>query len=318
MSARNDRARSRSACSASHAETLGQVRHGEEELAQGPVEIAAHRSTAGRRAAGRSPRHAGSAPASACDRSPSARDIVRLQARRRAPCAASLVASIRAGSDGGDALGDAAAPLLALLDGLPVGDDLVRTVGIDVTEHVRVAVDELVVHTARHPGQVEAAGLGGQAGVEDDLEEQVAQLLLEVAYAMVSPSGPSTPPARRAPHSSPQSRWGMSEPCVWTRSQGQRSRSVSMSATSWATAAPAERPSTGADAGTNSEVRWSGSPCGRGPTSRPSPPPRPRARGGAAPRVVAAPGHPRRSRPASRRRAGGATSTATRKGPPSV
>ena len=51
-------------------------------------------------------------------------------------------------------------------------------VGVDVAEHVRVAVHELVVHAARHVGQVEPALLVGQPGVEDDLEEQIAQLLL--------------------------------------------------------------------------------------------------------------------------------------------
>ena len=43
-----------------------------------------------------------------------------------------------------------------------------------------MTVDELVVHGAGHVGQVEAPLLVGQAGVEDDLEEQVAQLLLQV------------------------------------------------------------------------------------------------------------------------------------------
>ena len=41
----------------------------------------------------------------------------------------------------------------------------------------------------------------------------------------------------------------MSDACVWTESHGQRSRSVSMSATSWVTSSPAARPSLGTEAG---------------------------------------------------------------------
>ena len=72
------------------------------------------------------------------------------------------------------------AALLALLDRLPIRDDLLGRVRVDVAEHVRVAVHELVVHAARHVGQVELPLLVGQAGVEDDLEEQIAQLLLQM------------------------------------------------------------------------------------------------------------------------------------------
>ena len=39
---------------------------------------------------------------------------------------------------------------------------------------------QLVVDAPGHPGQVEPVLLTGQPGVEDDLEEQVAQLLFEV------------------------------------------------------------------------------------------------------------------------------------------
>ena len=42
----------------------------------------------------------------------------------------------------------------------------------------------------------------------------------------------------------------MSEPCVWARSQGQRSRRVSIRVTSRATSAPAERSSMGTVPGT--------------------------------------------------------------------
>src|SRR5205085_6998247 len=43
--------------------------------------------------------------------------------------------------------------------------------------------DLLVVDATRHVGQVEPSLLGRQRGVEDDLEQQVAQLLLEVGEA---------------------------------------------------------------------------------------------------------------------------------------
>ncbi len=45
---------------------------------------------------------------------------------------------------------------------------------------MRVAGHQLVVHAAGHLGQVEPPLLGRQAGVEEDLEQQVAQLLFEV------------------------------------------------------------------------------------------------------------------------------------------
>ena len=55
-------------------------------------------------------------------------------------------------------------------------------------------MDELVVHAAGHVGQGEAPVLVRQAGVEDDLEEQVAQLLLQM-QARRRPV--SAPPVRR-------------------------------------------------------------------------------------------------------------------------
>ena len=49
-----------------------------------------------------------------------------------------------------------------------------------------MAVDELVVDAPRHVGEGELALLGGQGGVEHHLEQQVAQLLLEVAVAVAA------------------------------------------------------------------------------------------------------------------------------------
>src|SRR5690242_16629564 len=48
---------------------------------------------------------------------------------------------------------------------------------------MRVAGDQLVVHRAGHVREGELSLLGGQGGVKDDLEEQVAQLLLQMRVA---------------------------------------------------------------------------------------------------------------------------------------
>ena len=53
-----------------------------------------------------------------------------------------------------------------------------------LAEHVGVAAVELVVHAAGDVGEGELARLGGEGGVEHDLEQQVAQLLLEVLVAL--------------------------------------------------------------------------------------------------------------------------------------
>ena len=82
---------------------------------------------------------------------------------------------------GRDAVHDAGPALLGLLDLLPVAPPpRRRSSAVDVAEHVRVAADQLVVDAPGHVGQGEAALLGGERGVEHDLEQQVAQLLLEV------------------------------------------------------------------------------------------------------------------------------------------
>ena len=69
--------------------------------------------------------------------------------------------------------------LLVLLDLLPVGDDRVGRVGLDVAEHVRMAAHELGVHAARDVGDRERAGLRREHGVDHHLEEEVAELVLE-------------------------------------------------------------------------------------------------------------------------------------------
>ncbi len=66
--------------------------------------------------------------------------------------------------------------LLGLLVALPVGQHGAGRGRDDVPEDVRVPDDELVVHLAGDVGEVEQALLFGQAGVEEHLAEQVAQL----------------------------------------------------------------------------------------------------------------------------------------------
>ena len=120
---------------------------------------------------------------------------------------ASLVVSMRAGRADGMPSVTLARPFSDFL----IVSQLVTTssapVRFDVTEHVGMAVHQLVVHGARHVRQVEPAFLVGQPGVEDDLEEQVAQLLLRGGRRP-----PRRPPAarrraspgRRAPRSTPR------------------------------------------------------------------------------------------------------------------
>ena len=62
-------------------------------------------------------------------------------------------------------------------------------------EHVRVAVVELVVDAPGHVGQRELALLGRQHRVEHHLEQQVAELLLEV----LEPGAGLLVDVRRAP-----------------------------------------------------------------------------------------------------------------------
>ena len=105
---------------------------------------------------------------------------------------ASFAVNIRAGRPSGMPSVTLCRPFSLPLDLLPVRHHLLRPAHLDVAEHVRVAVDQLVVDTPGHPGQVELVLLPGQAGMEDDLEEQVPQLLLEVGVGR-----------RRSPASSP-------------------------------------------------------------------------------------------------------------------
>ena len=65
---------------------------------------------------------------------------------------------------------------------LPVGLDGVGGSRLDLGEDVRMTADELVDETAGHVVDVERLGrvLLGHAGLEGDLQEQVAELLLHV------------------------------------------------------------------------------------------------------------------------------------------
>ena len=65
---------------------------------------------------------------------------------------------------------------LRLLDPLPLAVDVGRRADLRVAEDVRVAADDLARDRGLDVGQVEDAGLGGQLGVEDDLQPEVAEL----------------------------------------------------------------------------------------------------------------------------------------------
>ena len=72
---------------------------------------------------------------------------------------------------------DAGAPLLLGLDRLPALPHAARRVGVRVTEHVRVAADELGVDAARHRLEVADTLLLEQEGEEVGLEQEVAELV---------------------------------------------------------------------------------------------------------------------------------------------
>ena len=65
---------------------------------------------------------------------------------------------------------------LVRLDLLPVAVHVRRGPRHGIAEHVRVAADDLGRDRRLDVGQVEDAGLGGELGVEHDLEQQVAEL----------------------------------------------------------------------------------------------------------------------------------------------
>ena len=151
---------------------LGQVRQHEETLAHRVVETGriGRQGVVGTRFG--LPRGLGQP----FERRQSGSDLVRprrLQADR-----ARLASQLRRQHQGGqpqrDPFGHALAALLLALDLLPVGHHLGGLGGLDVAEHVRVPVDQLVVDAPGHPGQVELAFLPGQAGMEHDLKEQIS------------------------------------------------------------------------------------------------------------------------------------------------
>ncbi len=77
-------------------------------------------------------------------------------------------------------LGLAALGALVGLDRLPVAEHLLDTVDLDRAEDVRVATHDLGSDGPIHVGQVEGSLLGRELGVEDHLQQNVAELLGEV------------------------------------------------------------------------------------------------------------------------------------------
>ena len=203
------------------AEALRQVGHREEELAHRRVQRRPPRPASGSSEPGvglpgprrqRGQRRRGS-------------DSPRRRTGLAAPTAralrASLVVSISAGSPAGMPSVTLRRPFSLFLIASQFDTTCVRALGVGVAEDVGVAVHQLVVDAARHVGQVEPPLLVGQAGVEDDLEQEVAQLLLQVAQA-ASTRRPSERGQRVEDLVALLERCGMSELWVCARSHGQR------------------------------------------------------------------------------------------------
>lgn len=69
---------------------------------------------------------------------------------------------------------------LGSLDVLPLGEDAIGAADMGVTIDVGVAADEFVADAAGDVIEVETFVFRGEFGVEDDLEEKVAEFLLQV------------------------------------------------------------------------------------------------------------------------------------------
>ncbi len=112
------------------------------------------------------------------------------EAELRGP-AEDLVGQGERGQAGRDAVEHRGAALLGRLERLPVPLDLVGVGDVEPCEDVRVPAHELVDDVASHVVDGEALGiLGGDAGVEVHLQQQVAELLAQVGVLDCSPRGP--------------------------------------------------------------------------------------------------------------------------------
>ncbi len=81
--------------------------------------------------------------------------------------------------------GAALAILLAQFKRFPIVLNLFGSVGVDISIDVRVAVDEFVAYAICHIGIVECALLRAEFRVEDNVQQQVAQLLLDALHITV-------------------------------------------------------------------------------------------------------------------------------------
>ena len=86
--------------------------------------------------------------------------------------------------EGGEGAGDAVQDTLAFglfffFDGVPVADNFVCVGGVDVAEDVGVAADEFFDDAGGGGAEGEFAALGGELGVEDDVEEEVSEFFAE-------------------------------------------------------------------------------------------------------------------------------------------
>lgn len=75
--------------------------------------------------------------------------------------------------------------LFLQLQVFPVLLHLFRILGPRLAEHVRMAENQLVADRIGHVAYVESLLLGAHFGIEDDMQQQIAQLLFHIIQIMV-------------------------------------------------------------------------------------------------------------------------------------
>ena len=75
--------------------------------------------------------------------------------------------------------------LFLQLQVFPVLLYLFRILGLRLAEHVRMVENQLVADRIGHVAYVESLLLGAHFGIEDDMQQQIAQLLFHIIQIMV-------------------------------------------------------------------------------------------------------------------------------------
>ena len=237
MSAERRCARSRSACSAStprRCARFATAKSSSPTCSCSSVRLAGQRIVGGRQ---RRRRPAAPAPPAPPRPHPGAGGL-RLHADRSAPCAASLVVSMSAGSAAGMPSVTLRRPFSLFLIASQFDTTWSALAASTSPKTWGWRCTSLSWTPRATSGQVEPPLLVGQAGVEHDLEQQVAQLLLAGAPDGASPVPSSADERRRGPRSTPRRDAASTTHGSAPGPRGTRSRSVSMSATSRAISSP--------------------------------------------------------------------------------